>query len=158
MLHWLIHVVHHRQNKWFLSLLFLIIILQSFFPSKAFSVWIDVTSSTNLNKTRLLYNFDAKVSYLDGSLSNISVESFQAPIRLVIDTITPSQVTVQNADGLTEDGKPYFDFSELLGDGILAPDETSTARQLDFYNPDRLRFNFNINMGWFAIISEDSRT
>ena len=135
-----------RKKKWFLSLIALLIASPVFFPAISLSAWNDVSDSFNLNKTRPLYNYNTKVTYFDGSLTNISAELHKAPIRLVIDSITSSQVTVNNADGLMEDGKPYFDFSALLGDEILDPGETSTARQFEFYNPSRARFNFTIKV------------
>ena len=139
-------MVYRRNARWLFSLLALIIALPILLPANALSAWNDVTASVALNRTRPLYNYIDKVTYFNGSLTNTSGESFQAPVRLVIDSITSSQVTVQNADGVTDDGKPYFDFSAHLGDGIFDPGETSSARQLDFYNPNRLRFNFTVKV------------
>ncbi len=117
------------------ALLFLI-------PSLSLAEWDDVTAVIRVNRTRPLYNFVDKVTFFNASLSNLSGESYSPAIRLVIDSITSPQVTVHNSDGLTPDGKPYFDFSSMLGDGLLDSGETSAARQVEFYNPARLRFNF----------------
>lgn len=135
-------MVYRKNAKWLFSLLALIIALLILLPANALSAWNDVTASVTFNRTRPLYNYVAKTNYFDGSLTNTSGESFQAPIRLVIDSVTTPQVTVHNADGVTDDNKPYFDFSAHLGDGTFDPGETSSAIQLEFYNPNRLRFNF----------------
>jgi hypothetical protein len=135
-------MIYRRNAKWLFSLLALIIALPILLPANALSAWDDVTAFVTFNKTRPLYNYAAKTNYFDGSLTNTSGESFQAPIRLVIDSVTTPQVTVHNADGVTDDDKPYFDFSAHLGDGTLDPGETSSAIQFEFNNPNRLRFNF----------------
>ncbi len=97
----------------------------SFIPS-AFSGWKDITGSVNAVRTRPLYDYTTGVSYFDITLTNISGESFPAPVRLAIQSVIPSDVTVHNADGLTDSGMPYYDFSLLLGDEKLDPDETSS--------------------------------
>jgi RHS repeat-associated protein len=139
-------MIYQRNDNWLFPLLALIIALLILLPANALSAWNDVTASVSLSKTRPLYNYIEKVTYFDGSLTNTSGESFQAPIRLVIDSVTTPQVTVHNADGVTDDDKPYFDFSAHLGDGTLDSGETGSARQLDFYNPNRLRFNFTVKV------------
>lgn len=152
---WLIQLVNRGKDKWFFSFLALLIALLIFLPPIALSAWNDVTSSVNLNRSRPLYNYVAKVTYFDVTLANISGESFQSPIRLVIDSVTSSEVKVHNADGLTDDGKPYFDLSPLSGDGRLDTGETSAARKLEFYNPNRLRFDFSIKVFVEAKVSAD---
>ncbi len=118
------------------------IICFSFFPPSAFSGWKDITGSVNVVRTRPLYDYAAGVSYFGITLANISGESFPAPVRLVIQSVTPSDVTVHNAGGLTDGSLPYYDFSLLLGDEKLDPDETSSALRAEFHNPGRVRFNF----------------
>lgn len=135
-------MIYQRNDNWLFPLLALIIALLILLPANALSAWDDVTAFVTFNKTRPLYNYVAKTNYFDGSLTNTSGESFQTPIRLVIDSVTSPLVTVHNADGVTDDDKPYFDFSAHLGDEKLGPGETSSARQVEFYNPNRLRFNF----------------
>ena len=65
------------------------------------------------------------------------------PVTLVIEDTGHPSVTVANADGTTDDGKPYFDFSGLLGgDNELAPGETSEVKVIEFHNPNRVRFQW----------------
>jgi len=64
---------------------------------------------------------------------------------MVIENITPPTVTVANADGTTPGGKPYYDYSDLVGDGKLDPEETSGTKQLIFNNPSRVRFEFDVS-------------
>lgn len=129
-------------RKWRFGIFILSLALINFFPHLAFGEWTEVTSSFNVVRTRPLYDFVAKDTYCDVSLTNISNKTYHAPIRLIIN-ITNSQVTVRNADGITDDGKPYFNYGSLFGaDNKAEPNETSSPRQIRFYNPNRLRFDF----------------
>ena len=52
--------------------------------------------------------------------TNIGDEQCSEPLHMVIESITPpSTVTCANEDGTTPEGKPYYDYSDLVGDGIL---------------------------------------
>lgn len=129
-------------RKWRFSIFIFSLALINFFPYLAFGEWTEVTSSFNVVRTRPMYDFVAHDTYCDVSLTNISNKTYHAPIRLVIN-ITNSQVTVRNADGITDDGKPYFNYGSLFGaDNKAEPNETSSPRQIRFYNPNRLRFDF----------------
>ncbi|MCP4494268.1 MAG: hypothetical protein GY820_44245, partial [Gammaproteobacteria bacterium] len=121
----------------------------SFIPS-AFSEWKDITDSVNVVRTPPVYSIGTKLWHFDITLANISGESFSAPVRLVTESVIPPDVTVHNADGLTDGSLPYYDFSLLLGDGKLDPGETSSVLKAEFYNPeDRPWFRFA-----FAVLSE----
>jgi PKD repeat protein len=135
-----------RLKKHLFLSLALSLVLSSFLPCQAHGAWDDESASFNLNRTRPLYNFVSMATYFDASLTNISGKSYDAPLRMVIDSITTPQITVQNADGLTGDGKPYYDYSAFLGDGRIDPGETSAARKFEFHNPGRLRFDFTVKV------------
>ena len=114
-------MVCRKDVRWLFFLLALLLGIGFLFPSVTLSAWNDVTGSVTVNRTRPLYNYVDRITYCNGSLTNTSGESFQSPIRIVIDSVTTPQVTVRNADGVTDDGKSYFDFSAHLNDGKLDP-------------------------------------
>jgi DNA-binding beta-propeller fold protein YncE len=74
-------------------------------------------------------------------VKNTSTTEIGEPVWLAIESISNPAVTLAGADGTTADGKPYFDLSNLLGDGSLSPGETISKR-VYFNNPSRLKFTF----------------
>jgi hypothetical protein len=68
----------------------------------------DVTAKVQLNKSVLGYDRATGRSYLDVSITNISKGVLLSPIKVVINNISPTTVTMSNADGLLVNGSPYF--------------------------------------------------
>ena len=56
---------------------------------------------------------------------NISEDILLSPIKVVIDTISSSTVTIANADGYTGDGNPYFEYTNDSGE--LSANETTAS-------------------------------
>lgn len=105
----------------------------------------DFTSRVQLDKSLLFYDLRTFTSYLDISLTNGSQDKAYMPIRAVVQSISNPNVTVANADGRTEDGRPYFDYSVLAGsDRILSPGETSGKKRWIFSNPGGYRFTYTV--------------
>lgn len=103
----------------------------------------DVTEKVQLVQSRLMFDRSTNQNYLDVSVKNISEDVLLTPIKVVIDSISTADVTVANADGVTEDGKPYYRFGVSdLSDGQLDIDE-SVSQKILFNNPLRKRFTFN---------------
>jgi hypothetical protein len=78
---------------------------------------------------------------VDVTVTNESEAAIMAPLWLVIESISAPSVTLADSNGITPDGKPYIDLSELLGDGQLDPGESITKR-IYFNNPEGVRFTF----------------
>jgi hypothetical protein len=74
------------------------------------------------------------------SLKNISEHVLVAPVKVVIDNITGSGVTVANADGVSNDGKPYLEFT--TDNGQLLPEHAMGSKTLVFNNPNAARFSY----------------
>jgi hypothetical protein len=106
----------------------------------------DVTSMVKVTYSNAVYDRVRKTTSYDVTLTNTSSETVFAPLIVVIENITPSTVTVVNPDGVTADGKPHFDFSNLANDGRLSPNETSQAKRFSFNNPQRARFEFLVKV------------
>jgi len=120
----------------FLAVLFLC-------PSTIFAET-DVTDKIQLNKSRLGYDRRAGTSYLDVGLTNISEDVLLTPIKVVIDSISSGDVAVVNADGVTEEGKPYFEYS--MEAGQLLADGSIDSKRWTFANPNRARFSYGIRV------------
>jgi len=106
----------------------------------------DSTDKIRITLSRLLYDRLTATSYFDATLTNISQNTLGAPIKVVIVSISDPRVNVANADGITTDGKPYFDYSGLLGDGNLDSQELSGAKTWRFSNPSILRFTYQVQV------------
>ena len=105
----------------------------------------DVTSVSQIDKFGTRFDRATGQFLMMATWTNIGDEQCSEPLQMVIENITPDTVTCANEDGTTDDGKPYFDYSILVGDGNLAPGETSEAKQLAFNNPTRARFEFDVS-------------
>lgn len=125
------------------ALICLLIVLFANFSLAETDITEDVTEKIELVKLRLMYDRLNKVSYFDVSLKNISQDVLPTPIKVIIDNLTPSTVTVVNADGTTESGKPYFEYNyPFIEKGQLDSTETTPVKRFKFNNPYAQRFNY----------------
>lgn len=99
-----------------------------------------VDSQVKVNFTVIEFNRHSNTFDGWALLTNRSVESISTPIRLVINNIKPTTVTLANVSGLQSDGSPYVEV--LLNDGVLSPGEIVRSL-LKFNNPNRVKFTFN---------------
>ena len=120
------------------------IILSAFltlYVASAFAVEIDITDYVELQKSRLVSDRRTGKQTLDVALLNLSSETVLEPIRVVITSISSSAVTVNNADGTTPEGYPFFTYN-----ADIEPGETSAARSWEFGNPSRVRFIYTVQI------------
>jgi hypothetical protein len=110
----------------------------------AVQILTDVTSISQIDKFGTRFDRRTGQFSMMATWKNIGTDSYFEPLQLVIENITPNTITCANADGTTVDGKPYYDYSSLVGDGKLDPGETSEAKPLVFNNPTRVRFEFDV--------------
>lgn len=102
----------------------------------------DVTEKVELVQSAMVFDRRTSQYSLDVSVKNISQDVLLTPIKIVVDTVNPADVTVANADGATNKGKSYYqlDVSDL-SDGQLDIDE-SVSKKIVFNNSLRKRFTF----------------
>ena len=110
------------------------------------SDWMEIGADVGTSLTRPQYDFTNAFSHFDASLVNQSSETYTQPMRLVVEQLQPATVSVRNADGLTAQGRPYFDMGPYLGDGHLSPGEVSAARRIELNNPARARFTIDLRV------------
>lgn len=106
----------------------------------------DVSSMVKVTYSNAVYDRVKKTTSYDVTLTNISQQVLLTPIKVVIDGISSAVVTVANADGVTEDGKPYFDYRGQISDGALCQNEVSLSKTWTCSNPNRVRFTLNLKV------------
>ncbi len=115
----------------------------------------DVTDKVEVIQSRLRYDRRTATSSLEISLRNISEGVLLAPFKAVIENITDSRITVNNVDGLSVDGKPFYivKHSNLL-DGQLDVNESVDSFTIVFNNPKNLRFSVTLKILAFLPTAE----
>ena len=81
-----------------------------------FSGLSDVSSSLRAEYGQTSFNDETQTLFTDVKVRNIGTYSVDSPLVMVVKNISNPTVTVINADGLTPQGLPYFDFSSLVDD------------------------------------------
>jgi hypothetical protein len=82
--------------------------------------------------------------WVDLAIRNGGTVAMQQPILADVREISDLTVTVRNRDGAFPDGSPYFNYSSLVGDGILSAGEVSSSKPVAFSNPNRKQFDFDL--------------
>lgn len=134
-------VANRRHHAWLVGFL----IFSLFITFSAFaSAETDVTDKIELIQSGMIYDRRAGTTSFDVTLKNISQDVLLTPIKVVIESISDPSVTVANADGVTEEGKAYFEYTNEIG-GILTG-ETSSPKKWLFNNPNRARFTYDFRI------------
>ncbi|MCI0535158.1 MAG: putative Ig domain-containing protein, partial [Verrucomicrobiales bacterium] len=121
-----------------------------------FSALSDVSSSTAADYGQTSFNESTDHLFTYVSIRNTGSYEFRAPLIVVIRNLSDPSVRVLNADGLTSEGLPYFDFSALIpspggegqgeGDHSLNPQQSTLSRTLTFSNPNRTPFTYELTV------------
>lgn len=90
------------------------------------------------------------VLFADVAVHNNGGYTIRPPLLVGVINVSEPTVTVRGFDGITPGGIPYYDFTgqiaagDLNGDGSLSPDETTGTGTIEFYNPDRIPFTYDL--------------
>jgi hypothetical protein len=103
--------------------------------------WVDVSSSVGLDYQTVSFNRDSGILFADLALENLGSYWFDAPLRVGARNISDPTVRLRGTDGVTDEGVPYYNFSDLVSEGGLNPGGTSQAGTLEFYNPNGVQFD-----------------
>jgi hypothetical protein len=95
---------------------------------------------------RTSFNERDEVLYSDLKIRNTGTATLSGPILVALRNISDASVTVKNFDGVLEDGTPYYDISNLVGDGRLVAGELSGMQEIAFHNPNRVQFNYQLEV------------
>ncbi|MCY2977661.1 MAG: putative Ig domain-containing protein [Planctomycetota bacterium] len=82
--------------------------------------------------------------FVDLALKNKATFVSHAPLLVGIENISDPSVSVVGFDGISPDGIPYFDYSAHIKDGLLDPQEISSAPSIAFHNPNRIQFDYDL--------------
>jgi hypothetical protein len=103
----------------------------------------DVSPSVTVQYGRTSFNAASQTLYSNVSIQNGGTYSVKGPLLVVVKNLSDPSVQVVDADGLTPEGLPYYDFTHLLTDKTLSSGQTSLSRSLAFYNPAGVQFTYD---------------
>ena len=93
-----------------------------------------------LSVGRPVLNYATGTFFVPVEIRNVTEQTaFYARMRLVFDSFSPENTRLWNGDGLTEDGKPYIDLSDLIPNG-LPPGSPALLVEVEIYNRERNPF------------------
>lgn len=78
------------------------------------------------------------------ALRNRGIYPVRAPLLVGVKSLTDPTVLVRGAAGRTAEGIPYYDFSSLLARDVLSPTQKTAEGVLEFYNPQHVRFTYEL--------------
>jgi len=80
------------------------------------------------------------------TITNISAERLAAPLYLVVASVSPAGASVVGADGLTTDGKPYYDLTTFMPYGVLAPAAVTETLTLQMKSPSAAPIQLGLHL------------
>ncbi|MGL6073447.1 MAG: FG-GAP-like repeat-containing protein [Fimbriiglobus sp.] len=105
----------------------------------------DVTPSIEPVYGRTTLTEENTLLSVDLGLKNIGGYPVVGNAVLAISNLSDPNVAVMNPDGFTADGRPYVDLSRELGAGLM-PGATTASRLVQFTNPNRERFTYDVQV------------
>jgi len=109
-----------------------------------FSQLSDVSSSLNADYLRTSFNQDNKTLYADFVVLNQGEYVVDSPLVVAIKSISEPTVQVVGANGLTPEGLPYYNLSNLVNSNTLDTDEITQDKTLAFLNPQEVQFTYEL--------------
>ena len=111
-----------------------------------FTALTDVTPSATVDYGRTTLNEDRTILTTDARIRNTGSYAFSGRTVLVIGNLSDASVGVLNPDGYTADGRAYFDITPEMNGVALAAGQSTNARPLQFTNPNRERFTYDLQV------------
>jgi hypothetical protein len=113
----------------------------------------NVTSKVQLISSKMKFDRRSSTNSLNVYLKNISQDELLTPIKVVIESISDSRVTVANPDGVTAGGRPYFAYVTVSGS--LSPGEITAKKRWAFANSKRVKFTYTTTV-WAEIKQKET--
>ncbi len=104
----------------------------------------DTTGSFTGVYGRTSFEADTNKLYVDLATRNDGTFSSDVPLLVGVRNISDPRVSVVGADGSLADGTPYFDFTQFVTGGKLAPGQQSASPTISFHNPLRGQFDYDL--------------
>jgi RHS repeat-associated protein len=102
----------------------------------------DVTSSIHAAYGQTSYRPGGTLLFTDLTLRNTGTYPVDGPLVAVIEHLSDPTVHVENADGTTAQGQPYFLIEPARQS--LSPGQSTGSRELEFLNPKQARFHYDL--------------
>ena len=104
----------------------------------------ELTASLQVLYGRTSLNEATQTLFVEVAVRNAGQFDVLGPLFVAIDAISEPGTRVLDPDGFTPapDGLPFFELTDLVSGGILAPGQTTARITLPFSNPGGQRFTF----------------
>lgn len=109
-----------------------------------FSQFSDVTGSFDVAYARTSYNRVRQELHAETAVENVGQFPADAPLLVGVTNLSDPTVLVRDADGVTPDGIPYYDFTGLVTGGSLNPRGQTGFLSANFYNPSETQFDYEL--------------
>jgi RHS repeat-associated protein len=109
-----------------------------------FSRFADITGSFEPEYARTSYHHRDQTLFADIAISNVGQYPADAPLLVGVTHLSDPAVRVLEADGVTPDGIPYYDFTGLVTGGTLAPRSQTGFLAARFLNPTGQQFTYDL--------------
>jgi hypothetical protein len=105
---------------------------------------VDVSGSMEVQYQRTTLNEDTNLVYADFNLKNIGSYGVNTNLLVAIKNISDPTVQLRDTNGVTLEGLPYYDFTDLLINGKLDFNQVTNSRSLVFLNPNQVQFTYDV--------------
>jgi large repetitive protein len=104
----------------------------------------DVSSSTKTDYQQTSFNENTKILSADVAIKNIGTYGFNKTLIVAVRKLSDPSINLIGSDGITPDGLPYYDFTNLVGQSKLDPNQLSQIKTFTFSNPQGIQFTYEL--------------
>ncbi|MGB3694942.1 MAG: Calx-beta domain-containing protein, partial [Spirulinaceae cyanobacterium] len=101
----------------------------------------DISQEALVEYHQTSFNDKTEVLSTEVSVLEAPYQKFDGPVLVAVKGISDPSVEVVNADGVTPDGLPYYDFTNLWTGEAADPHD---VRPLSFHNPNGVQFDYEL--------------
>lgn len=116
----------------------------AFLSAAEYAQFSDVSASFAAEYGQTSFNADTEVLYTELAVRNAGQYRVDTPLLVAVTRISDPSVRVANAQGITPDGLPYFDFSDLAPGQALEAGMSTAAQTIAFLNPNGVQFDYEL--------------
>ncbi len=109
-----------------------------------FSALSDVSASLAANYEQTSFNRDTNVLFVDLGIENRGQYHVGGSLLVGVTNISDPSVRLREFDGITPEGIPYYNFTNLVEDGSLSPSEISESGTIQFVNSNEVQFTYDL--------------
>ena len=109
-----------------------------------FRNYVDLTSAYTGLYSRTSFNDGSKELLVNLATRNDGTFVSDVPLLVGVKNISDPTVSVVGFDGLTPEEVPFFDYSQHVPGGTLAPGATTGSPSIAFHNPKSIRFDYEL--------------